>query len=1024
MISPNGGESWLGGTTQTITWTYINVDNIAIEFSKDNGLTWSQLVSSIPASALSYSWTVPAIGSNLCKMRIKSLTQNSQDESNSTFTIPEPTVTLAYPIGGESFGAGTGQYIEWSTVGVTTVMVQYSTDNATTWNDIGSFPAGNNYCNWVAPTTSSTQIKIRVYNIESPINQATSPTSFSITTQPTAAAEKYYGGSNDGYKMASSLSNTLAVLAPNGGESYYPNNTVNISWSFRNIDTVKIEYSVNNGSTWNVIAASVVADLQTYPWTIPNSPSTQCLIKVSDLGSVLSDVSNATFTINSASVTLTYPNGGESFGEGTGQYIEWNSTSVATVLLEYSIDNGATWSSIGTAAATNNYANWVAPVGVNSQCLIRVSDSSTPSVSDTSNATFTTTTVPIADVAKYHGGTNDGYSMVNNLQPNITITSPNGGESWAAYSSHTITWSYTNVDNVSIEFSIDNGTSWTTLVASIPASQLSYSWTVPGTPSNYCSFRIKDIASSVSDINDAVFVIPNDLWVQIKYPNGGENFGVGTGQYIEWDYNNIQSLKLEYSTDNGANWLVIGTVNAANKYANWVIPSDISNQIVLRASDVNNTIFNDVSDLVFSTYAIPNTASEKYFGGSNDGYSMFSYVLSNFTAINIKLFIQGYYTLNQQMAPVRKNAGLISSNDEVDNIIVSLYSTPDLNQAVATTTVVLATNGTATAEFDTTLLTESHYYLAIQHKNTIKTWSATPVAITNGTTYDFTTAASQAYGNNQIEVAPGIYAIYSGDMNQDGTINEADLPIFTTANTTAAHGYIVSDLNGDGSGDLLDYPIYKNNADIFVIEKRPVVVASLPNITIGTQVWQSSNLDVATYRDGTPIPQVTDPTAWANLTTGAWCYYNNDPANGAIYGKLYNWYAVAGIYNEASRNNPNLRKKLAPLGWHVPSDSEWTVLTDYLGGQDVAGTKLKSIDTSLWINNSSATNEYGFTAIPGGYRDDYQTFENIGYHGYWWSATDENILAAWYRVLYSYLPDVARDNNYTTFGFSVRCLRD
>jgi uncharacterized protein (TIGR02145 family) len=273
-------------------------------------------------------------------------------------------------------------------------------------------------------------------------------------------------------------------------------------------------------------------------------------------------------------------------------------------------------------------------------------------------------------------------------------------------------------------------------------------------------------------------------------------------------------------------------------------------------------------------------------------------------------------------------------------------------------------------------------------------------------------------------VAPGIYAIYSGDMNQDGTINEADLPIFTTANTTAAHGYIVSDLNGDGSVDLLDYPIYKNNADISVVEKRPVVIASLPSVTIGTQVWQSSNLDVASYSDGTLIPQVTDPTAWASLTTGAWCYYNNDPANGAIYGKLYNWYAVAGIYNEASRNNPNLRKKLAPLGWHVPSDSEWTVLTDYLGGQDVAGTKLKSIDTSLWINNSSATNEYGFTAIPGGYRDDYQTFENIGYHGYWWSATDENILAAWYRVLYSYLPYVARDNNYMTFGFSVRCLRD
>ena len=85
-------------------------------------------------------------------------------------------------------------------------------------------------------------------------------------------------------------------------------------------------------------------------------------------------------------------------------------------------------------------------------------------------------------------------------------------------------------------------------------------------------------------------------------------------------------------------------------------------------------------------------------------------------------------------------------------------------------------------------------------------------------------------------------------------------------------------------------------------------------VTIGTQIWQSTNLDVTTYRDGTPIPQVTDPTQWANLTTGAWCYYNNDPANGTIYGKLYNWYAVAGIH-DTDPSTPN--KILAPQGWHV-----------------------------------------------------------------------------------------------------------
>jgi uncharacterized protein (TIGR02145 family) len=98
-------------------------------------------------------------------------------------------------------------------------------------------------------------------------------------------------------------------------------------------------------------------------------------------------------------------------------------------------------------------------------------------------------------------------------------------------------------------------------------------------------------------------------------------------------------------------------------------------------------------------------------------------------------------------------------------------------------------------------------------------------------------------------------------------------------------------------------------------------------VNIGTQIWTTTNLNVDTYSDGTPIPQVTNPTAWTNLTTGAWCYYNNDPALGAIYGKLYNWYAAVGIYDAASLADPTLRKNLAPTGYHIPTDPEWTTLT-------------------------------------------------------------------------------------------------
>jgi uncharacterized protein (TIGR02145 family) len=199
-------------------------------------------------------------------------------------------------------------------------------------------------------------------------------------------------------------------------------------------------------------------------------------------------------------------------------------------------------------------------------------------------------------------------------------------------------------------------------------------------------------------------------------------------------------------------------------------------------------------------------------------------------------------------------------------------------------------------------------------------------------------------------------------------------------------------------------------------------VAPLPNVTIGTQVWTTKNLDVTTYRDGTPIPQVTDPTAWANLTTGAWCYYANNTANGTTYGKLYNWYAVAGIH-DTDPSTPN--KILAPQGWHVPSDAEWTTLTTNLGGESVAGGKMKATGTALWTSpNTGATNSSGFTGLPGGIRGSNGTFDVIGNFGVWWSSSEYGATDAWYRSLYYTSGYATSYYASKTYGFSVRCLRD
>ena len=186
-------------------------------------------------------------------------------------------------------------------------------------------------------------------------------------------------------------------------------------------------------------------------------------------------------------------------------------------------------------------------------------------------------------------------------------------------------------------------------------------------------------------------------------------------------------------------------------------------------------------------------------------------------------------------------------------------------------------------------------------------------------------------------------------------------------------------------------------------------------VTIGTQTWDKCNLDVTTYRDGTPIPQVTDQIAWEALTTGAWCYYDNDPANNAIYGKLYNWYAV---------NDP---RGLAPLGKHIPTDAEWTTLTDFLGGASVAGGKMKETGFCHWNSpNTNATNSSGFTTLPGGIRSTGAGFVNIGNFGWLWSSSENLPIppSASARLLRYNSGNVLTSDSGQEVGFSVRCIID
>jgi uncharacterized protein (TIGR02145 family) len=208
---------------------------------------------------------------------------------------------------------------------------------------------------------------------------------------------------------------------------------------------------------------------------------------------------------------------------------------------------------------------------------------------------------------------------------------------------------------------------------------------------------------------------------------------------------------------------------------------------------------------------------------------------------------------------------------------------------------------------------------------------------------------------------------------------------------------------------------------VFLLFSDTLTAQTQMSVTIGKQEWMLKNLDVAMFRNGEPIPEAKTEKEWlayAQAGEAAWCYYDNDPANGAKYGKLYNWYAVA---------DP---RKVCPTGWHVPSDAEWSVLINHLdpnadGGDSIpnkAGAKMKAKEG--WFEEGNGTNSSGFSGLPAGYRYFNDSFSRVGTNGYWWSSTEYDTSNAWYRNLFYANGDATCDYNYKWNGFSVRCLRD
>jgi hypothetical protein len=197
----------------------------------------------------------------------------------------------------------------------------------------------------------------------------------------------------------------------------------------------------------------------------------------------------------------------------------------------------------------------------------------------------------------------------------------------------------------------------------------------------------------------------------------------------------------------------------------------------------------------------------------------------NFTIVtsatlNLKAYLQGYYAGSGTMTPVLTNQGIGSNTNEVDTITVQLRDSATGANVLASASGVIMTDGTISLTLPADVVGNS-YYIVVNHRNTVQTWSATSVTMTSTTSFDFTTAASQAYGDNMIEVETGVFAMFTGDINQDEFIDPFDYPTFELDNFGFASGYLATDLNGDGFIDPFDYPVFELNNFNFVSSVHP-----------------------------------------------------------------------------------------------------------------------------------------------------------------------------------------------------------
>lgn len=563
LLSPNGGETLAIGSYQTITWASIGINELNIEYSSNNGASFTLVASNVSVFTNSYSWQVsgPATSNGLIRLK-ESSTGVITDVSAATFTVVNPSIQITYPTTGLIFNPLQQINITWSGLIVSNnVTLFFSDDNGANYDTIvANTPNFYNY-DWIIPSVSSTTCKIKIIDAGSPTVQNISAT-FTIEALPSSGT----------------------ILTPNGGENLFSTSNYNITWNVIGTNIVDLDYSTDGGANWLSIVQNLPASPGTYNWVVPSANSSNAKVRLKNAinGNVL-DQSNNVFNIIQPTPTLylSSPFGYENWAAGSTQSIQWLYTYISSVKIEYSTNGGSSFTLISANIAASDLSyNWVVPAGVSANCIIRITDNNSSTSSQNQNP----------------------FSIVN---PSVTVQTPNGGEVFNSNVDTLITWNGNFVSNlVKIEYSTNNGTAWNLVANNIPNTNY-YQWLVPNTPSTNCKVRVSDAQfPAVIDQSNNTFTITAPIpTINLISPTGAEQWGIGTYQTIFWNSNNIANIKIQCSVDSGVNWTIVNPLVPANLGTyTWLVNLNNTNNALIKVSDASNSSVNDISDSVFEIY--------------------------------------------------------------------------------------------------------------------------------------------------------------------------------------------------------------------------------------------------------------------------------------------------------------------------------------------------------------------------------------------------------------------------------------